>query len=184
MILIRFSALSRFLHWAMALMIIAMMVSGLLMVSTESPWYHRLLSLHRPLGIAILVLVTIRLINRLTVRVPPLPESVPPIQQVAAKATHWLLYICMFLLPLVGWGMLSAGDYPVVMWAGVTLPPILPHNTALFAALRQLHTVLAFTLIATVLAHIGAALLHGIVLRDGVFPAMASLKWGRFKTDR
>ncbi len=72
---------------------------------TWRPW---LIDIHRPLGIAILLLVIIRLINRLCYPIPPLPPSVPRWQAFLAHASHWLLYILMFSLPLLGWATLSA----------------------------------------------------------------------------
>ena len=80
----------------------------------------------------------------------------------------------MFALPLVGWGMLSAARYPIVLYGPLELPPILPHDAALYAALRTAHTVLAFLLFATFILHLAAALMHALVYRDGVFPSMAS----------
>ncbi|WP_269448233.1 cytochrome b [Acetobacter malorum] len=56
------------------------------------------------------------------------------------------------------------------------LPPILPHNPALWSWLRSVHTVLAFTLFGLVLAHIGAALFHGLIRRDGVLQSMTGRK--------
>ena len=79
----------------------------------------------------------------------------------------------MLAMPLIGWAMLSAGGYPIVLWGGVHLPAIMPHTPALYAALRAAHGVLAYALFATVLAHVGAALFHLWVRRDGVFQAMA-----------
>jgi cytochrome b561 len=81
----------------------------------------------------------------------------------------------MFALPLVGWGMLSAGGYPIVLYGPVELPPILPQSAILYAGLRQLHTVLAYLLFATFLAHVAAALFHGLIRRDGVWESMATL---------
>jgi cytochrome b561 len=69
--------------------------------------------------------------------------------------------------------MLSAGGYPIVMWSGLNLPPIAPHDPALYAALRNAHSLLAYVLFATVLGHLSAALFHLWVRRDGVFQAMA-----------
>ncbi|GAN52749.1 cytochrome b [Tanticharoenia sakaeratensis] len=171
----RFSGIARLLHWFMAAMILCMLFLGVFMAGTVGPAYATSVAIHRPVGIAILALALIRLVNRLIVPQPALPASLPRAQALAAKASHVLLYTLMIAMPLIGWGMLSAGAYPVVMWGGVHLPPILPHDTALFAGLRRAHTVLACTLFATILVHIAAALLHGLILRDGVFPAMASL---------
>ncbi len=171
----RFTITARLLHWAMAAMVLTMLFIGVGMVSSLSH-YHALVSIHRPLGIAILVLVAFRLIYRLTHKAPPLPRYLPGWQRLAAYGSHVLLYLLMFVLPLVGWGMLSAGGYPVVLAGPIHLPPILPHDAMLYAALRRLHTLLAFAFMATFLAHLGAALLHGLIYRDGVFTSMAP--WG------
>jgi cytochrome b561 len=118
----------------------------------------------------------VRIINRFINPPPDLPCTVPSLQRLAAKVSHIVLYALMLVMPLVGWGMLSAARYPVVLYGPARLPPILPHDLTLYAALRELHTVLAYLLFATVLAHLGAALYHGLVRRDGVFGSMASWK--------
>jgi cytochrome b561 len=174
----RFPVLSRILHWIMAAMLLAMLFIGIAMVSSLSS-YHHLVSIHKPLGIAILVLVTIRLINRLISPPPPLPEAMPAWQRLAAHGSHFMLYALMIALPLVGWGMLSAGGYPVQLYGSLHLPPILPHEASLYAALRATHTVLAFLFFATFLAHLGAALTHALFFRDGVFQSMASIELPR-----
>jgi len=168
-----FPLLSRILHWTMAVLILAMLFIGIVQVSSMSD-YHRLISIHKPLGILILILVVIRLVNRLFNPPPPLPEGMPGLLRFAAHASHWLLYSLMFALPLVGWGMLSAADYPIVLIGSLHLPAILPHSDTLYSLLRPLHTALAFLLFATFLAHIGAALMHALIFRDGVFQSMAS----------
>ena len=176
---LRFPVFSRLLHWLMAVMILVMLFIGVIMAATEAPNYGALVALHRPLGIAILVLVVIRLVNRLIFPPPPLPDSVPPVQRLAAHASHWALYALMFAMPLIGWGMLSAAGYPIVLVGGLQLPPILSQDPVLYATLRRAHTILAFAFYAVFLLHMAAALLHGLVKRDGVFESMASLKPGQ-----
>jgi cytochrome b561 len=170
----QFSAVARFLHWLMAAMVLAMLFIGVGMAATVSDRYETLVAIHRPLGIAILILVVIRFINRLIDPPPPLPASVPPLQQLAAKASHIALYLLMFLMPLIGWSMLSAARYPIVLYGPLLLPPIMPHDLHLYAWLRRAHTILAYLFFATILVHFGAALLHGLIRRDGVFGSMAS----------
>ncbi|MBD8494512.1 cytochrome b/b6 domain-containing protein [Pseudomonas syringae] len=166
-----FNTLARLLHWLMAFMILAMLFIGVGMVSSV---HHRLflIDLHRPLGLAILVLVVVRLLNRLTHTPPPLPASVPGWQAFVAKASHWVLYGLMLVLPILGWAVLSAGGYPVTVVAGWNLPAIVPASPQAYAWLRDAHGLLAWTLFATVLAHLSAALLHAWVFRDGVFSQM------------
>lgn len=167
-----FNLLARVLHWSMALAITIMLFVGAAMV-VSLRYREQLLDLHRPLGLAILLLAIVRLANRLRHAPPPLPADLPRLQVWAAKASHWLLYALMLAMPLIGWGMLSAGAYPIVLFNGVNLPAILPHSPALYGFLRPLHGVLAYLLFFTVLGHLGAALFHAWVRRDGVFGQMA-----------
>jgi cytochrome b561 len=177
-----FPLFSRILHWTMAAMILAMLFIGIGMIASL-PDYHWLISIHKPLGMLVLVLAAIRLVNRLLNPPPPLPDGMPAWQRHAAIGSHVLLYALMFAVPLVGWAMLSAARYPVVLYGPLQLPPIAPQDPALFAALRTTHTVLALLLFATFLAHFGAALMHALIFRDDVFPSMTSMRFGRAMED-
>jgi cytochrome b561 len=176
---VRFSTLQRFLHWLMAVMVLAMLFIGVAMVSTVGPAFLTLIDIHKPLGIAILALVLVRLVVRWRLGAPPLPRAMPPAQAAAAHLSHWLLYALLLLMPLIGWGMLSAGGYPIVLWGPVHLPAVLPHDDALYAVLRRSHTLLAYLFFAVILMHFAAALYHALVRRDGVFESMASPRAGR-----
>jgi len=175
----RFAGSSRVLHWLMAPLLLAMLLVGIGMVATVSPLYSVLLAIHRPLGIALLVLALLRIANRIANRPPPLPESLPSPQRLAAFGSHYLLYALMVAMPLIGWGMLSAERYPIVLFGSVRLPPILPHSVTLFAILRPLHSIFAYLLFLTILLHVAAALFHGLIRRDGVLASMASLRAAR-----
>jgi cytochrome b561 len=84
----------------------------------------------------------------------------PAWQRFVAHASHVVLYALMFALPLVGWGMLSAARYPIILYGPLQLSPILPHDAVLYAVLRTAHTVLALLLFGTFIAHFSAALMH------------------------
>ena len=168
----QFALFSRILHWLMAAMLLAMLFIGAAMVASLGN-YHRLVAIHRPLGILILILAAVRLINRLCTTLPPFPPTMSLLERRIASASERLLYALMFALPLVGWGMLSAGHYPIVMFGPVHLPPILPANPALYAFLRETHTILAYLLFLTFLAHLGAVLFHTLIIRDGLLNRMA-----------
>ena len=169
---LRFNLLARFLHWTMAVLMLAMLLIGLGMVSTVSPRYHELLSIHRSIGVVILVLAAVRLLNRVLNPQPPLPPDLPSWQTALAKLSYLLLYALMFSLPLVGWAMLSAAGYPIMLFGSVHLPPILPHDVRIYALLRAAHTYLAFLLTAVFIAHLGAALFHALIRRDRVLQSM------------
>jgi cytochrome b561 len=162
----------RFFHWLTAAMVLTMLGIGLSMVASLA-YYHRLVSIHRPLGILILIVVVIRYINRRYSTLPPFPATMSPRERSVASASELFLYTLLVLQPLVGWGMLSAARYPITLYGALHLFPILPHNVILYAVLRMLHTGLAYLLFLTFLAHFGAVLFHTWVLRDGTFDRMA-----------
>ena len=175
----RFTPLQRLLHWVMAACILAMLFIGVGMVSTVMPKYLTLVSVHKPLGIAILVLALIRLVARLRYGAPALPADLPEPMKLAAYLSHVGLYILMIGMPLIGWAMLSAAAYPVVLFGAVHLPAILPQSDSLHALLWDAHFYLAFAFFAVILMHVAAALFHALVRRDGVFEAMAPVSASR-----
>lgn len=170
-----FNLIARILHWLMALAILVMLFIGVGM-TTSLTWRPWLIDLHRPLGIAILLLAILRLINRIYSPIPPLPSTVPRWQAFLAHLTHWVLYALMIVLPLLGWAMLSAGNWPVTLVHGWDLPPIAPNNPIFYAWLHSIHCVLAWLLFIVVLGHLSAALLHALIYRDGVFSSMSFMK--------
>ena len=169
----RFNPLQRTLHWLMAICILAMLFIGVGMVSTVASDYLTLVNIHKPLGIAILVLALIRLVVRLRYGAPPLPLDLPEPMKLAAYLSHYALYALMIAMPLIGWAMLSAAEYPVVLWPAVWLPRIMPLNPSLHTLLWNAHFYLAFLFFALILMHLAAALFHGLIRRDGVFDSMA-----------
>lgn len=168
----QFTALSRVLHWLTAAAVLTMFALGAAMLGSLQG-YHALVAVHRPLGIAVLVLTAVRIVNRILNPPPPLPATVARPERLAAAAAEYTMYALLVALPLVGWGMLSAAHYPVVLWGPVHLPEILPHSAPLFAALRRAHTVLAALFLLVVLAHLTAVLYHSLVAGDGFWKRMA-----------
>ena len=169
---LQFTALQRALHWVMAIFILAMLFIGIGMVSTIQPVYLTLVGIHKPLGIAILVLALLRLVVRWRFGAPPLPRDMPEPMKLAARLSHFAFYALMIAMPLIGWAMLSAADYPVIV-AGLHLPPLVAPDAGLHSVLWSAHRVLALAFFALILLHLAAGLFHALVRRDGVFEAMA-----------
>jgi len=168
----QFALRSRILHWLMAVMLLTMLFLGVTMVASLGN-YHKLVAIHRPLGIMILILAVIRLINRMFTTLPPFPPTMSRQERWIATASEKLPYGLMLALPLVGWGMLSAGHYPIVMFGPLHLPPILPANPTVYAVLRETHTILAYLLFVIFLAHLSAVLFHTLIVRDRLLQRMA-----------
>ena len=168
----RFALPSRILHWLMAPMVIAQLLIGVTMIASLS-YYPLLLAIHRPLGVLILAFAVVRLVNRLTHRLPPFLTTMGPAERRIASWSEYLLYALLLVQPLVGWAMLSAARFPITLVGPLHLPGIAPHDIDVYAVLRQAHSVFAFLLFLTFTAHVCAVLFHTLVLRDGLLDRMA-----------
>ncbi|MFZ1177849.1 MAG: cytochrome b [Mycobacterium sp.] len=168
----RFALPSRILHWLMAPMVIAQLFIGVTMIASLS-YYPLLLAIHRPLGVLILAFAVVRLVDRLTHRLPPFLATMSPAERRIATWSEYFLYALLLVQPLTGWAMLSAARFPITLLGPVRLPGIAPHNIDLFAVLRECHGVFAFLLFATFTAHMCAVLFHTLVLRDRLLDRMA-----------
>jgi len=168
----RFTAVQRVLHWLMAIGILSMLFIGVTIVSTIGRQYVPLLLTHKTLGINLFILALVRLAIRFMSGAPPLPADLPVPMKLAAQLSHVGLYVLMIAMPLIGWAMLSAAAYPIVLYGGIRLPAILPQNAMLHALLWNAHFYLAFAFFALVLMHLAAGLYHGLVRRDGVLQTM------------
>jgi cytochrome b561 len=136
-----------------------------------SPSRLKLFNWHKWTGITIFALSALRLLWRLSHR-PPGDLSMPSWQQAAARAMHIALYVLFFGVPLAGWAYSSAAGFPVVVYGLIPLPDFVPVDKGLAEGLKLLHKVLAFGLGLAAVAHIGAALKHHFIDRDGLLLRM------------
>ncbi len=129
------------------------------------------MALHRPLGIDFLLAI-IRIINRKYDTLPPFPPTMSRLERMAAgrRADALRANVCAAAR---GLGHVVGGAFSIIMFGPVHLPPILPANPALCAFLRKTHTILAYLLFFTFLAHLGAVLFHTLVIRDRFLNRMA-----------
>ncbi len=134
--------------------------------------YAGLVMIHRTLGVTILAVVLVRLVNRLTHRAPPLPPTVGRLERKIVVLSELSLYTLLLIQPLIGWAMVSAAGEPVVVFGSLRLPRIAPFDAQLFWFLRQAHSVVAYTLMAAIAAHVSAVLLHTLTLRDRMIERM------------
>ncbi|NWG86968.1 MAG: cytochrome b [Hydrogenophilaceae bacterium] len=164
------------LHWLLAGLILVALPLGLTMAELAlSPTKLQLYAWHKWLGVTVFGLALVRVVWRLTHPAPPLPASLPAWQRTAAHGLHGLLYGLMLAIPLSGWLMSSAKGFQTVYLGLWPIPDLLAKDEALAETLATLHAWLNYSLIALLLAHVGAALKHHFVERDAVLGRM--LPW-------
>ena len=168
----RYPVRTRILHWLTAVLVFSTLFVGFVMVNSTGS-YESLRAVHMTLGVLILAIVVVRATNRFTHRVPKLPDTVGWPEHKLVVGSELMLYALMMAQPLVGWAMVSATGQPVVVFGSLHLPRIAPFDADLFFILRQTHSLLAYTLVAVIAAHVSAVLLHTLTLRDGMLSRMA-----------
>jgi cytochrome b561 len=167
----KFTALSRMFHWLTAILIFAALIIGFTMVNWLAG-YAALRVIHMSIGALILVVVVLRIVNRVRHHPPSWPPTVGRLEGRVVILSERALYALLLAQPLVGWAMVSASGTPVRVFGVLRLPPIAPFNVDVFAVLREAHSILAYLLVAVVAAHVSAVLAHSIVLGDGMLRRM------------
>jgi cytochrome b561 len=165
------------LHWTIFALITAQFVSAQLvdLFPRGSAGRATVIDVHESVGLAVLALVLVRLAWR-SVN-PALPVHGPVWQQRAARATHGGLYLLMLAVPIAGY-VLAAGRGHDLALFGVALPTLLGADRGLARAARQVHEVLAWTMLALVAAHAAAAVWHHVVARDTTLRRMLPRRTG------
>jgi cytochrome b561 len=93
-------------------------------------------------------------------------------QRKAAAASHSLLYLLLVLAPLAGWMHASAAGLSVNWFGLFQVPDLLPKQARLSELLLFAHKGCVALLALLILGHVGAALHHALVQRDGVLQRM------------
>lgn len=168
----------RLLHWAIAACVLVLVPVGLWMVARGQAnlWdtlTNTLYGIHKATGFTVLLLMALRIAFKLQSPDPAYPAAFPKAMRVAAKSLHHFFYVLLVSVPLLGWAGVTA--FPaLIVFPGLDLPPMpfVPVDEDLALRLFQIHGALAITLAVLVLGHIGAALWHLAVKKDGMFQRM------------
>ena len=162
---------ARLFHWIIAAAVLLMIPAGLIMTQEgiARPLQDTLFLFHKNMGVILIPLILLRLIYRLRHPAPPLPASIPAWQRSAASVSHWLLYLLLIVMPISGFIRVRAGGFPIELLDRLGVGPWLAKSDALADAAKGLHYAAGMALIALLAIHIGAALQHGLIRRDGVW---------------
>lgn len=169
----RWGAIAQSFHWIVVALIITQFV--VIKIAHGLPLGNdkiELIARHKSVGITILMLAALRLLWRLFNPVPALPGTLKPYERALAHLTHTGLYVLLFAMPITGWMMSSARNFPVSWFGFVQLPDLVAPDRGLYETLHETHELLANVLIAIAVLHVLAALKHHFFLKDDVLRRM------------
>lgn len=170
----RYGGVAQLFHWLIAIMIFVMFGLGWYMTDLEAadPSKFEAYQIHKGIGITIFVLALLRLLWRWTHPAPPLPETMKGWERLAASGAHVALYGLIMLQPIIGILQSNAANFPIVLFGSFELPPLIGQDKVTGETLIGLHHLFAKVMALLILAHIGAALRHHIMLKDDVLRRM------------
>lgn len=158
-------------HWTIAALVLVNLWIGLFHDSLPREW--KAMPIHKSIGITVLMLTLGRIAWRLSHKPPRLPLSMPAWEKTAARASHFLLYSLLLILPITGWLLSSNPEKPrPIEWFFLFKLPVLPATPDIAKTAHELHEILGWTMAILVVIHIAAALRHHFLLRDPVLARM------------
>ncbi|MEM7290495.1 MAG: cytochrome b/b6 domain-containing protein [Pseudomonadota bacterium] len=175
----RYGSVAQLFHWTTALLILILMPMGVIMhglpngTSAEIADKVWLYSLHKTLGLTVLIIATVRIIWAL---LSPHPRPLHPerkMETFAASTIHWILYGSILLVPVIGYVHHAASTGFAPVWGPFPNElSFIPKSEALSKLSGYLHFLLAWLMAGSVGLHIAGALKHSVIDRDATLSRM------------
>ena len=169
-----YTGTAKSLHWLILALLIVQFVLAWMMphIGRNTP-LTTLIDFHFSFGLLILFVVAIRLIWRLTHSEPEREAGVPPWQHQTAQIVHWLLYLLLFVVPILGWINANWRGYSVTLFGLFQMPEVMATRAPGWSWTGDLHTLLAmYAMLPLIGLHVAAALYHHVIRRDRVLQRM------------
>jgi cytochrome b561 len=164
-------------HWVTVVFVAGLIPVGVYMAyrgNVLNVWdatTNNLYSMHKAAGFIVLWLVVARLAYRISAGAPPSEPTLAAWQKGLSHATHWGIYALLLIVPFLGWYGVSLYGATSIL-GPIGLPSIAAQDQAAAARVLWWHGTLALVLAALIAAHVGAAIMHLVIFKDGVFGRM------------
>ena len=170
----RYSATAKAMHWAVAVAVIALLISGPTMkrLLPEGPTRDWLYNQHEALGALVLIVMALRLARRLLFGAPAPDAMLSRFDRLASLGAQYALYFLLFAVPVLGWAGTNAYGDPVSVFGLFDFPVVLGKDTPLSDRIFVWHLYGGLVVAAIAALHAAGALYHGLVKRDGVLARM------------
>jgi cytochrome b561 len=165
-------SLSKAFHWLIVLLIINQWWIAERADDLKGLAKLEALGTHKSFGMTILMLAVLRLLWRLMNPTPELTSETKPWERALARISHVSLYVLIFAMPLTGWMMSSAKNYPVSWFKMFQFPDLVAPAEQTFHQMLDLHHLLFKVLVGVALLHVAGALKHHFIDRNDVLKRM------------
>ena len=168
-----YGLIAKVFHWLVAVLVIGLLPMGLFMSGMDnSPLKFEIFALHKSFGLLVFFLGLGRIVWRFVSPPPDHLETHEHWEVTLASAAHFWLYVCIIGMPLSGWLMSNAAEFPVPFF-GLQMPQLITKNEELGGLFGQTHEILAYTLLFVLGLHVAGALKHHMIDKDETLGRMA-----------
>lgn len=171
MVIKHYSALMKFIHWAMAVQIIVLLVIGFYM--SDLSWGDSrkiLVMVHKSCGVTAIVFIIARIFARLFTQVPESSGNFAV--KFTSQLTSFFLYVFMAAMAFSGFIMSDMGGHVITFFNLIDLPLLFKKNEDLAKKFHAIHVCIALPLVILIGLHLLGALYHHFILRDNVLTRM------------
>ncbi|WP_291298836.1 cytochrome b [Elioraea sp.] len=172
----QYNAVAKTFHWVTVVLMATALTIGFLIKFMKDDSKMVFYAIHETAGLTILFVSIARLVWRRLSPPPALPDHVPANMRMAAAAVHHGLYALLILQPIIGFLATNAWGFPMqgatAYFGLIDIPAVIGEMPALAKVLSLIHTVFGYTLVVLLAAHIGGAVFHHAIRRDGTLLRM------------
>jgi cytochrome b561 len=176
----QYGSVAKWFHWiTVGLMAIALPTGFVIKFITdaaEGAYKMAFYAIHESAGLTILFVAIARLAWKLRHPPPPHPATLPAPFRIAATATHHALYALLILQPILGFLATNAWGFPLqgrTAYLGfIDLPKFMEASEGVAKILSFAHTIGGYLFLILLAAHIGAAIFHHAIRKDGTLMRM------------
>ena len=169
-----YGATAKTLHWLIVLLLIAQFIFAWTMphIGRDTPMVP-VINRHFTFGVIILAVAVLRLVWRVIQGAPPPEPGMPSWQIGLSHAVHWLLYLLLLVVPILGWINADWRGMPVALFGQLEMPKLIATRAAGWQWTGDVHGLLAeYVMLTLVALHVAAALYHYVARKDGVLQRM------------
>lgn len=168
----RYSNVSVFLHWSIALLIVANVALGWIMSIPEGRLSPGPFALHQSVGVTILLLSLVRLGWRLANPWVPLPGNMALWEKALARFSHAAFYVAIIGIPLLGWLAVSSFGNGPNFW-GLEIPRLpIAESRDQGESYGYWHGVAVYSTLVLLALHVAGALKHTYIQKNQVLGHM------------
>lgn len=166
-----YGSMAKTFHWLIFILVFVMIVGGFFLDDVPKEYKGVIYNLHKLTGVAVFLIMSLRLLWRMANVQPELPADMPGWQKRSARLVHGLLYFFVMAMPVAGLvGASAAGKPPHLGDFYIMLP--VPHDKQIIDIAFASHEWIAYIIIGLVTLHVLAALYHYLVRKDKVLQSM------------